>query len=310
MKRVLVTVFSVAAGMSGFAFDATAANYTKTRYPIVLSHGFLGFDNLAGIVDYWTGIPAALERDGATVHMTTVSPAQSSIARGEEIIAQLEELKAATGAEKFNLVGHSQGALDARYVATVRPDLVASITSLAGANQLSQFAVIGTLPPALQDLALGISGNFIHAFGGFIAKLSGYEGEINGAGAVDTFAHLDQFNALFPIGMPATYCGEGDAVYNIDGYDIRVYSWAGIGIKTNPLDFTDWLVSALAKASTEPGDGFVSQCGSHLGDVIRDDYNQNHLDVANMMWGLVSLQEANPKTLFRIHANRLKQAGL
>jgi triacylglycerol lipase len=44
--------------------------------------------------------------------------------------------------------------------------------------------------------------------------------------------------------------------------------------------------------------------------VIRDNYFQNHLDEVNQLLGLVSIFESNPKTLFRNHANRLKNLGL
>ena len=49
---------------------------------------------------------------------------------------------------------------------------------------------------------------------------------------------------------------------------------------------------------------------SHFGTVLRDNYNMNHLDANNHILGLVSLFEANPKTLLVNHASRLKNAGL
>jgi triacylglycerol lipase len=51
-------------------------------------------------------------------------------------------------------------------------------------------------------------------------------------------------------------------------------------------------------------------CSSHLGVVIRDNFNMNHLDEVNQVAGLVSIFETNPVTVFRTHANRLKNAGL
>ena len=42
---------------------------------------------------------------------------------------------AATGAAKVNLIGHSHGGPTARYVASVRPDLVGSVSSVAGVNK-------------------------------------------------------------------------------------------------------------------------------------------------------------------------------
>lgn len=56
-------------------------------------------------------------------------------------------------------------------------------------------------------------------------------------------------------------------------------------------------------------DGLVGQCSSHLGVVIRDNYNMNHLDEVNQLFGLVSIFETSPVTLFRNQANRLKTAG-
>ena len=52
----------------------------KTRYPIVLVHGLLGFDSLFG-VDYFYGIPSALTKDGARVFVAQVSAANSSAAQ-------------------------------------------------------------------------------------------------------------------------------------------------------------------------------------------------------------------------------------
>ena len=59
----------------------------------------------------------------------------------------------------------------------------------------------------------------------------------------------------------------------------------------------------------EANDGLVGRCSSHLGKVIRSDYRLNHLHQVNQLFGLVGLG-ADPVGLFRVHANRLKQAGL
>ena len=59
----------------------------------------------------------------------------------------------------------------------------------------------------------------------------------------------------------------------------------------------------------QPNDGLVGQCSSKLGDVIRDDYFQNHLDEINQVAGLVGIGQDVPE-LYRQQANRLKNAGL
>ena len=106
--------------------------------------------------------------------------------------------------------------------------------------------------------------------------------------------------------MPATACGEGAAVVN----GIRYYSWSGTGILTNALDVSDAALALTSLFYAEANDGLVGRCSSHLGTVIRDNYFQNHLDEVNQVLGLVSIFESNPTTLFRSHANRLKNAGL
>lgn len=91
---------------------------------------------------------------------------------------------------------------------------------------------------------------------------------------------------------------------------IHYYSWSGVGKLTNPLDPLDPMWRATSLIGNERNDGMVGRCSSHLGTVIRDNYFQNHIDETNMLFGLVAPFAAKPKTLYRKHANRLKNAGL
>ena len=91
---------------------------------------------------------------------------------------------------------------------------------------------------------------------------------------------------------------------------IRYYSWGGTGVLTNALDVSDAALGVSSLFYPEANDGLVGRCSSHLGNVIRDNYFQNHLDEVNQVLGLVSIFESNPTTVFRDHANRLKNAGL
>ncbi len=272
--------------------------YTKTKHPIVLAHGLMGFDSMLGLIDYWPGIVERLEDGGATVFVAQVSTVNSSIERGEQLLDQIEEFLAISGAEKVNLIGHSQGSLDARYVATVRPDLIASITSVGGPHS------------AIPDLTADEYLSLIEVLGNLISALSGNSNPNDVEKLAAMFTGIDQFNADYPIGLPDVECGEGDEVVNVNGHDIYVYSWGGTGLVTTGIDVTDALFLISSDLVEGPNDGLVGQCSNHLGRVIRDDYFQNHLDIVNMMFGLVSIFDANPKTIFRVHANRLKNAGL
>lgn len=132
-------------------------------YPIVLAHGFFGFADLVGIVEYWYGIPAELELAGETqVFVTEVDPFNGSDMRGGELITQIETILATTGHDKVNLIGHSQGGLDARVVAHERPDLVASATTLAAPHQGSEIAdLVETLPDDVLELLLPVLTDFL-----------------------------------------------------------------------------------------------------------------------------------------------------
>lgn len=288
---------------------APATGYTETKNPIVLAHGLFGFDSLLG-VDYWYKIPEALQKDGAKVYLTSVANSNSPEVRGEQLIAEIERVLAISGAEKVNLIGHSHGGPTTRYVASVRPDLVASVSSIAGVNK-------GT--PVADTLMEWNNGStefswLLDNLGGALASTidflsgAGYDQDILASVGSMTFDEADIFNAQHPGGIPTTKCGEGDYVHN----GIHYYSWTGEKQATNPLDITDLITvgASLFFPKGERNDGLVGACASHLGMVVRDDFYMNHLDEVNLLFGLRSLLDTDPVEVFRTHANRLKQAGL
>ena len=88
------------------------SSYAKTKYPLVFAHGMGGWiragtDELG--VDYWYQILPDLARNGANAWATRVSPFNSSEVRGEQLLQQVDEILAITGASKVNLLGHSHG---------------------------------------------------------------------------------------------------------------------------------------------------------------------------------------------------------
>ena len=149
---------------------------------------------------------------------------------------------------------------------------------------------------------------FANSLGTVLGLLTGNTNPSNAIGALDslTAAGLAQFNAHYPQGVPTTSCGSGAASVN----GIRYYSWSGTGILTNALDVSDAALALTSFFYSEANDGLVGRCSSHLGTVVRDNYFYNHLDEVNQIIGLVSIFESNPTSVFRTHANRLKNAGL
>lgn len=291
------------------AFWFGSSGYTQTKYPVVLAHGMLGFDSILG-VDYWYGIPAALRRDGATVFVTKVSQLDTSEARGEQLLEQVEEIVAISGKPKVNLIGHSHGGPTIRYVAAVSPQLIASATSVGAPHKGSATAdFIRNVPPgsAGETVLAGI----VNGLGSLINFLSGSSSTTpqNALGALESLNSQGAavFNAKYPQGLPTTACGEG--AHSVGG--VRYYSWSGTSPMTNLLDPSDLLLGASALTfGSEANDGLVGRCSSHLGKVIRDNYRMNHLDEVNQTLGLTSLFETDPVTVYRQHANRLKNDGL
>lgn len=132
-------------------------------YPIVLMHGMGGFDKLTGPVPltYFNDVIADLAASGETdVYVTVAPPYDTSEDRAQAILPQIQKILDDTGKEKVNLVGHSQGGMDARLIASPAGlafgEHVASVTTVATPHQgsLVADAVLGTLqgvPPSVID---------------------------------------------------------------------------------------------------------------------------------------------------------------
>lgn len=290
-----------------------------TRYPLVLVPGMLGFVRVV-LYPYWFGIVPALRQGGAQVFPVQVSPLHSSEVRGEQLLAIIEDICLRTGAEKVNLIGHSQGALSARYAAARRPGRVASVTSVAGPNHGSELA------DYLERTAPGDSpqGHILKAVLHGLAVLlvwleTGWRRDplpvdVHASHQSLTSAGVALFNQAYPQGLPGTWGGEG--AYEVDG--VRYYSWSGTlqsGLtdqRRNRFDGSSHFCRLFARSFVkEKGycDGMVGRFSSHLGQVIGDDYPLDHLDIVNQSLGAVG-KGAEPVRLFTEHAARLKAAGL
>ena len=104
-----------------------------TRYPVVLMHGAGTTDSFLGLIDTWGGLDEHLPSYGYHVEIHAVSAMDSVADRGEQWHGLIDELHAAGVGRRFNLIGHSQGGLDARYVAGVLEGegRIASVTTIS-----------------------------------------------------------------------------------------------------------------------------------------------------------------------------------
>jgi triacylglycerol lipase len=315
MRRAHLLSICAAFALATLAVPADAhawwwspSTYTKTKYPIVLAHGMSGFDQLFGVVDYFYGIPSDLRADGATVYVTQVSAFGQTELRGEQLLDQVEYIAAASGKGKVHLIGHSHGGLDARYVAAMRPDLVASVTTVGTPHKGAELATALRASISPDGVAEGIAGALANSLGVVLNLLSGSNNPQDAVGGLDSLSAPGAavFNASYPQGLPTSSCGSGAS--SVSG--VRYYSWSGTDPVTNVLDPSDAAFGLTRFFYSEPNDGLVGRCSSHLGVVLRDDYKMNHLDEVNQVLGVHALFSTDPKTPFRAHANRLKNLGL
>jgi len=105
----------------------------QPRLPVVLAHGFLGFDEIELGRNkhlYFRGIGTHLEKLGAQVYSPRVPPASSISARAQ----RLADLIRALPEPRVNIVAHSMGGLDARY----------AISQLGLGGRVASLITIGT----------------------------------------------------------------------------------------------------------------------------------------------------------------------
>ncbi len=309
LTRPLCSAALVAGLSLGLVQHAAAADtYTQTRYPVVLVHGAFGFDAI-GPVNYFYGVPSALRNGGAVVYTPSVSGASTSEVRGEQLLKQLRALQAAYGHQKFNLVGHSHGGATARYVAAVAPELIASVTTVGAPHAGSKVADVLKAVSSWTGTT-GLVASIANGLAATIAFLSGSpnlpQDALGSLQSLNTQGAAD-FNRRFPQGAPTSACGQGPASVN----GIRYWSVGGTSVATNVFDVSDvLLVTTGAIFGFEQNDGLVSQCSSHWGTVLKDNYAWNHLDEVNQAFGLRGLFSQDPVAFYRSQANRLKSAGL
>lgn len=134
--------------------------YIAPRYPLVLLHGFAGFDELPLGVGgafglernalYFRGLDALLSDHQLQVFRVRVPPFASVERRAVALVEQLEALAAKTGHTRFNLLAHSMGGLDARF----------AISHLGASARVASLVTVGTphRGTPIADLMAGLTG--------------------------------------------------------------------------------------------------------------------------------------------------------
>ncbi|ANB11135.1 Tgl2p [Sugiyamaella lignohabitans] len=254
-------------------FENLKAKYTPTKYPIILCHGLFGFDTLKSPVpiivkdlSYWHGIKEALVDAGAKVLSASVPPV-GPIETRAEYLAQVierwvkeENLDNGNGESdeplKLNLIGHSMGGLDARYMISVLkpPNIkVLSLTTIVTPHQGTSFA----------DHIFKENPLYITKLLKAIACVGGVE-EPSGIKQLTTEHMQNAFNPHVP--------DDKDVYYS--SYGARIGSrW------TTVLKYS----ADYIKSVEGDNDGLVSVESAKWGEYLGTIENCDHLDVVNLV---------------------------
>ncbi|MGN0633072.1 MAG: esterase/lipase family protein [Oscillospiraceae bacterium] len=110
--------------------DRAASDCCALKYPILLVHG-MGFRDRR-YLNYWGRIPKYLEAHGARIFYGNQDSAATIEENARVVGESLKTALDAAGAEKVNIIAHSKGGLEARYLISSlgMADKVASLTTV------------------------------------------------------------------------------------------------------------------------------------------------------------------------------------
>jgi hypothetical protein len=120
-------------------------DFHAPRHPIILCHGLFGYDRMGPEtipplqIHYWRGISEGLVQLGATVYAARVSKTGIVKTRAEELHQQLSTR---FSDQSVNLIAHSMGGLDGRYLITHvqgKPYVIKSLTTVCTPHRGSAF---------------------------------------------------------------------------------------------------------------------------------------------------------------------------
>lgn len=265
-----------------------------TRFPIVLVHGWTGFENI-GPLTYFYGVRDDLEQLGYPIAIALLDPYNSVDIRGEQLVAFVQNTLTTTRSRKVNLFGHSQGGIDSRYVAAPAGggygDRIGAVITLGTPHRGTPFT----------DIALGLIPGPTEQVLVFL---------LNFLGAAQN-QQSDVEASLYT--LSETYMqGEFNVIY-VDDPRVEYYSWMGetcvggfgCGDAVDPLLlFSYETINIVAGAN----DGLVPESsaiwGEYLGLVPAD-----HIDEIGQIGGLTD-PDYDHVGFFRDNARMLRDKAL
>ena len=287
-KLILLFLFLLVSSRGALAQDL--GGLPPLKYPILLVHGAtsggsklrVGHLNFG---EYFQGIPAFLGSTNTKIY-TIDLPADASIEECATIIKVYLSLNMPD--QKVNIIGHSLGGLDARYLVSVlKSPQVASITTIASPHHGTPLA-----DWCLSQAKRGTLWYRLFILFGYDLRLRRFLPEIT------TQFMEGKFNKLVP--------NRPDIPY------YSVVATGKMGTRTmSPLLYFPywWLRSIGSPMSREPNDGFVPASSQAWGTVIEEAHLDHLAEIAHDSFRFFSLKEESLAMYEHIY-RRLQKDGL
>ncbi len=246
MAKFAETAFRLIAGLDPFPLPAVV----RTRHPVVLMHGF---GMLAGVRrgGHLYGAAAHLRLNGVLAYAPNVAPYNTVSFRAEMWKDRLTHVLGETGAEKINIIAHSMGGLDARYLISEKGfhDRIASLTTVATPHRGTSIAeYILSRPERVREILADLA-DWIGT-----RTVEGGDADFRTAVAELTPEHLNNyFNPRLP-----------------DHPEVLYQSYAGVAGKGTEVATNPFLRAgnAILFAAEGPNDGIVSVYSAKWGEFV------------------------------------------
>ena len=218
-----------------------------TKYPVLFVHGVCFRD--VAFPNYWGRIPAVLKKCGATVFYGNHGSAASIRASALELAARIRYICDDLGYGKVNVIAHSKGGLDCRYVISELglADRFASLVTVNTPHRGCAYAdfLLGKIPEKVQLKIAGTYNSVLQKLGDdepdFLAAMRdltessvkalscklGDEKGFDGIYCISIGSKInDKKRAAFPLsltnGFVKRFDGENDGLVSVDSF-----AWGG-----------------------------------------------------------------------------------
>jgi len=235
-------------------------------------HGFFGWGE-AGPFSYFAGVVDDLTALGYEVVEPAVSPINSIQTRADQWV---EAIHAVYGDRKINIIAHSQGGLDARYM----------ISSLGWGDRVGALVTVATphYGSAIADVAMGVLPGFGEDIIDWIMNMLGMD--LDGVSQLTHDYVENEFNPANPDDPRVSYFS-----YQTDAEDNCFFM----------LEPTHWLIGLFDGAN----DGVVPTASGRWG-VELGVQSADHWSIIGQPAGLANFDH---KTFYRDIAEGLRNAG-